>query len=100
MTIKTQYGATLDALKNRYPKEFDIRITEDQHLGEITVIKKCSVSGLNYSVKVPWQYFFQWLIEGKYIQIVFNEFTENQREFLISGTTPAEWNHYIVDEEE
>ena len=100
MNIKTEYGATLKALENRYPEHLNVQITEDQHLDEITVTRKCPINGLDYSVKAPWQYFFQWLIEYRFIQTVFREFTDNQREFLISGTTPAEWSKFIGDEEE
>lgn len=100
MNITTRYRAALDALRSRYPKDWDIKITEDQHLGEITVTKRCSVTGMGYSITAPWQYFFQWLIQRKYIQTIFSSYTEDEREFLISGTTPAEWNATLGDEEE
>ena len=99
MKIKTEYGATLKALENRYPEHLNIQITEDQHLGEIKVTKKCSVTNKDYSVGGHWRSFFRWLVLKEYVQDVFRVH-EDQREFLISGTTPAEWSKFIGDEEE
>ena len=35
---------------------------------------------------------YQWQMAGKFIQEAFKESSAEQREFLITGITPAEWN--------
>ena len=100
MNIKTPVRYTLDLLKNRYPASYNMIVELDGD--EITVKKECAVSGAIYSVKARWELFHWWLAEGIKMQNVFNPglFTDNQREFLISGTTPAEWDAFIPSEEE
>lgn len=98
MNIKTQVGYTLELLKARYPTSYDVRIKLEGE--KITVNKVCTVSDIVYTVKAHWELFHWWLAERRKIQNVFPNLTDNQREFLISGTTPAEWDAFMPSEEE
>ena len=101
MNIKTQVRYTLELLKDRYPASYNMIVELDRE--EITVKKKCTVNtDKYYHVKARWELFYWWLAEGRKIQDVFNpsQFTDNQREFLISGTTPAEWDALIPPDDE
>ena len=40
----------------------------------------------------------KWKNSGRCIQNVFPTLTNDQREFLLSGSTPEEWNEAIPDE--
>lgn len=53
--------------------------------------KVCSVSGNLYIIKIHKDVYYKWTA-GVHIQDVMPELSNEQREFLISGTTPDEWN--------
>lgn len=63
----------------------------------ITIAKKCSVTGEIYSVTVP-EFKYELYKRGHLIQNVFPELNEDQREFLISYLTPAEWDNIFNNE--
>ena len=101
MRIKTQIGHTIQLLKDRYPVSFNVVVELDGE--EITVKKKCTINtDKYYHVKAHWQLFHWWLAEGRKIQDVFTPslFTDNQREFLLSGITPAEWDAFMPPEDD
>ncbi len=58
----------------------------------------CRVTGERYSVEVPTVAHRAWL-DGKLIQDAFPELNADQREFLISALTPAEWHQMLGEEE-
>lgn len=60
-------------------------------------IKKCKVTNENYIVRVPLDKYYDWK-HGALIQDVFPELSKEQREFMISGTTPAEWHKFFGEE--
>ena len=66
---------------------------------EVTASKECSITNEIYSVTVPNSNYTSW-IEGEYAQKAFPQLTADQREFLISGTTPKEWSDMIQKWEE
>jgi hypothetical protein len=66
---------------------------------EVTVSKECNVTGEQYSVTVPIGNYIAWK-EGEFAQNAFPDLTAEEREFLISGTTPDEWNDIFKDMEE
>jgi len=43
---------------------------------------------------------YKWQMQDTMIQDAFKEFTPEQREFLITGITPHEWNEIFSGEEE
>jgi len=43
---------------------------------------------------------YKWQILGEMIQIAFKDLLPEQREFLITGITPHEWNEIFSEEEE
>ena len=53
--------------------------------------KKYTVTGDLYIIKMPNLKYIMWTA-GAHIQDVMPELSNEQREFLISGTTPDEWN--------
>lgn len=58
------------------------------------------------SISVPYhiddvsQWWFNWQIKGNYIQVAFSEFTPSEREFIMTGITPQEWNELFDEVEE
>lgn len=57
----------------------------------VEISRVCSVTKEKYTVIVPNSRYQEWRT-GALIQNVFPELSSDEREFLISGTTPAEWN--------
>lgn len=41
-----------------------------------------------------------WQLSGELIQNVFPNLTDDQREFMISGSTPEEWDEAFGEEDE
>ena len=70
--------------------------------GEIVCSRECSESGVLYSVSVPESKMpaIQNLLNGTgdLIQNSLPDLSEEEREFLISGTTPMEWEALFVEE--
>jgi len=56
-----------------------------------TFSKFCTVTGTEYSVTVSEKAVADWRA-GTLIQVAMPNLNADQREFLISGTTPAEWD--------
>jgi formylmethanofuran dehydrogenase subunit E len=54
--------------------------------------KTCTITGKHYSIKVDNEDYMKWK-GGELIQNVFSSLSPEQREFIMSGTTPAEWNN-------
>ena len=67
--------------------------------GQLNRIKKCVVTNKEYRVKVDRDAVARWM-GGELIQKAMPELSLEQREFLISGLTPAEFKElYRYDEE-
>jgi hypothetical protein len=76
-----------------------ITFTED----EVVFSKTCTISGKKYMTIVPRDLFDKWQICGENIQDVFHMFSSEQREFILSGITPKEWDYMFpefLEEEE
>lgn len=61
--------------------------------GDIVKSKKCSVTGEIYSVTIDPMKYYEWSVEKKLIQDVFPLMSIDDREFLISGFTPQEYEN-------
>jgi hypothetical protein len=59
--------------------------------GDYHLWKKCSVTGKLFDLVVPWDQFIDWR-NGALIQDALEDFTPDQREFVQTGITPAEWD--------
>jgi len=60
--------------------------------GGTTQIKgKCVFTGEEYSCHVPTDGLLKWLNEGVHIQTAMPSVSPDDREFLISGISPAGW---------
>lgn len=57
----------------------------------------CKISGKTYSVRVPAAGLHEY-DKGMNIQDAFPNMSKDDREFLISGITPEEWNKLFVEE--
>lgn len=65
------------------------------------ITRTSTFSGITRSIDLPvtqdqlddWQ-------QGKLIQLAMPQLTADQREFIISGATPEEWNEAFEDTEE
>jgi hypothetical protein len=71
----------------------------DYEKGELKVSKICEVTGEEYSVLVPATAVIIFMTTKSHIQDILPHFTPEQREFLISGSTPAEWNEMFGKDE-
>ena len=69
------------------------------HGGKVYFTKECNVTKEEYSVSIPLLAYMTWRQEKKLIQTVFPEMSQEDREFLISGTTPAEWEKMWEEKE-
>lgn len=76
-------------------------VMPDVMIGPKTVIytKMCDVTKEYYSVAIDVDKYNEWQA-GAYIQDVLWCLSPEQRQFLISGTTPDEWDVLFEDEEE
>lgn len=66
--------------------------------GKIVRSGVCSATGETYSVSLTERQVFEWRVCGLFIQNVAPELDADQREFLISGVTPAEWEQLFPKE--
>lgn len=65
----------------------------------VVVKKTCSVKNEEYRVTVDMEKYNEWKA-GELIHKVFPNLSTNDREFLISGATPAEWDNMFGGLEE
>lgn len=71
-------------------------VTEE---GNNTVIsKECKVTGQLYTLKIPTEKYIRWRHGKELCQNVFPDLSDDEREFLISGTTPEEWSELMGEE--
>ena len=61
--------------------------------GDFVKSKKCSVTGEIYSVTIEPMKYYEWSVDKKLIQDVFPLMSIDDREFLISGFTPQEYEN-------
>jgi hypothetical protein len=66
---------------------------------ETTLSKKCTTSGKVYSLTLETIKYKQWE-RGSYVQDVWPNLTKEEREFILTGTTPQEWSNMFHLEEE
>lgn len=69
----------------------------DDETGQSTCSKVCSVTDELYSVTIDTSQYHQWMYQQRFIQDVAPELSVDDREFIISGITPAEWNEIFED---
>jgi hypothetical protein len=70
-----------------------------QLVGDNVVASKvCSVTGEVFLLIVPYELFEMWKEDGRAIQEVFPMLDAEQREFLMTGVTPAEWEQMFSEE--
>lgn len=67
--------------------------------GVITFSKECSVSKAPYTLTVDIYKYYAWK-DGALVQDAFPDLKPEQREFLISGITPSEWEAMFPSSEE
>jgi len=61
----------------------------------IKIQRKCSISKENYCVEVKKEDYNRWK-SGEMAQDCFPYLTPEEREFLISNTTPKEWDNMFL----
>ena len=75
------------------------------HDGETTNKTHISLRGTKKSIIVDCPLeemstrWYRWQMEGKYVQDAFNNLNADEREFLMTGITPAEWKETFKDGE-
>lgn len=69
----------------------NLKIVDDKN-GNVLFSRVCSVTQREYSVEITKKEFYDWKVNGGMIQDVLSRLDISQREFLISGFTPAEWD--------
>jgi hypothetical protein len=73
--------------------------TISEENGIITKKKLCTILQQEYRVSVPLDKFLLWKA-GALIQDVFPDLSLDDKEFMITGLTPTEWNSIMRDFEE
>lgn len=68
--------------------------------GTVTLSGPCMVTKEQYSVTVPEVGYRQWVTGNVLIQNAFPTLPKDDREFLISGTSPKGWKQLFGDDEE
>lgn len=74
--------------------------SQDSETGETTFTRTCSITKEPYSVKLTASEFARYNANVEHIQDIVPNMSPNEREFLISGVTPAEWNDMFSSDEE
>lgn len=64
----------------------------------VTMSRMCSLTEEMYSVTVDRTRYDRWSSKLDLIQNVFPELSDNEREFMISGMTPWEWEELMLEE--
>ena len=59
--------------------------------GHLKVVGTCSISGEEHAIEVPTEGFTRWQ-SGTLIQVALPNLSPDDREFLMSGITPAAWD--------
>jgi hypothetical protein len=65
---------------------------------DVCLSKTCSVTHEEYSIIVSFPKYVMWKEKKNLVQDVFPELNADEREFLISGWTPAEWTEMMAHE--
>lgn len=65
---------------------------------DIVIWKICSISNKRYEVSINQHDWYDYM-HGKLVQNAFPHLNEEQREFIMSGITPHEWNEMFSDDE-
>lgn len=65
----------------------DVRLVD----GKLELSADCSVSGKRFTVLVNHEAWLSWM-NGTKAKDAFPELSPAQREFIMTGTTPEEWN--------
>tara|TARA_R110000824_G_scaffold21748_16_gene80838 strand:+ start:914 stop:1210 length:297 start_codon:yes stop_codon:yes gene_type:complete len=60
--------------------------------GTVYFAKRCTVTKEDYSVEITIPKYVMWREKKYLIQNIFPDLTADDREFLVSGCTPAEWD--------
>ena len=63
--------------------------------GKMSYSKKCTISGMEYKVVVTKEVYDKILARVEDMQYILPGASPEEREFLISGTTPAEWEDML-----
>jgi len=69
-----------------------------KHKGNLVVKIKCRVLNTIHTVEVKESDYMRWENFGEYAQNVFTYLSSEDRELLISGTSPAGWKHIFGDQ--
>lgn len=72
------------------------------HRNPITLFKTSALSGKINSMVLPITYdrLLQWERSRELIQNAFPDLTNDQREFILTGSTPEEWDRAFPEEDE
>jgi hypothetical protein len=70
--------------------------------GTAIIFKKSMLSGKMHKaiMRITNKQYNRWINSGELIQDIFPHLTAEEREFLMTGSTPEEWNQTFKNEEE
>lgn len=77
-----------------------IRVDLDDIQETVVMEKICSVTNELYSLKIDMGEYMDYKNGHRYVQDVFDYMTPEEREFIISGLTPSEFDKLFPPEEE
>jgi len=70
--------------------DMEIEVMRDPN--QIRFSRQCSVTGEFFGITISEEQFVKWKINKESLLVVMPELDKFEREFLISGYTPAEWS--------
>lgn len=87
-----------NAMGLRYSLSEHPRVNGDQT--QITLVGTTKKIVVNHKLERISAMWYKWQMQGAMIQEAFKELNPEEREFLMTGITPAEWNETFAQEEE
>lgn len=88
-------GRTFLYRDNPQGRRYSLHKISDEKTRIVTGTKAIEVNMSIDNLSARW---FLWQMQGKLIQNAFPELSAGEREFLITGITPEEWNELFSEE--
>ena len=81
---------------NRIGMQFYIMELPDARTEIRSQTNKITVNHDVHKIETAW---FRWIGHNQYIQDAFKFLTDDEREFLLTGITPEQWENYFAEKE-
>ena len=82
------------------PRGLEFTLTEINANQTLVLDERGNSATINMPIAEMSRKWYKWQMRSLPIQEVFRELSADQREFLLTGITPEQWNAIFEDEEE